>query len=134
MSPGPPPPTARLALRQVGSLAVVGAAISGVYLATGWGIPCPFRWATGWLCPFCGGTTAGAALLTGDLARAWQANPLLIVMSVLVAVRALGWVWELIAEPRQQLGRRWTPWPVARHWGWILSAVGLAYVLARNLG
>ncbi len=131
--PCPPAPPARDVLGRLAGLGLAAAAISGVYLATGLGLPCVFRSLTGWDCPLCGGTRAGAALLTGDLAAAWHANPLLLVVATAIGLRAVGWVVELVRDPRATSSPRWVPWGVARHWGWIVGAVGVAYVLARNL-
>ena len=45
--------------------------------ATTWWFPsCPFRAATGWLCPFCGGLRSLHALLRGQFRVAWTLNPL----------------------------------------------------------
>lgn len=41
---------------------------------------CPFRLATGYDCPGCGSQRAVHRLLHGDLAGAWHANPLLLVL------------------------------------------------------
>ncbi len=129
----PPARSARVALAQLGAFGLVGAAISGVHLATGLGIPCPFLALTGWLCPLCGGTRTGSALLRGDLAAAWHANPLLLVVALLLAVRAAGWAIELVRQPRATVGQRWVPWSIARHATVILGVVGVVYTVARNL-
>lgn len=129
----PPAPSAGAALRRLGAFALVGAGISGVYLFTGLGVPCPFRMLTGWLCPLCGATHAGAALLSGDFVGAWLANPLLIVAAFLIGLRALGWLVELLKDPRATTSPRWIPWAVTRRWGWLAAVVGVGYVLARNL-
>ncbi len=129
----PPAPPAVTSLRRLAALGLVAGGLSGFYLLTGLGVPCPFRTVTGWLCPFCGGTRAGAALLTGDLAGAWAANPLLLIAATLVGVRMLGWIAELIREPRATCSPRWVPWALTRRWGWWAGAIGVAYVVIRNL-
>lgn len=43
-------------------------------------IPCPFHAVTGLQCPGCGMTRMCLALLRLDLAGAWQANPVLLVL------------------------------------------------------
>jgi len=63
----------------LGVTAVAGLGLSVLYATTGLGVPCVFRAATGWDCPFCGGTRMGAALLHGDLATAWHFNPFALV-------------------------------------------------------
>jgi len=53
----------------------------------GLGLGCGFRALTGMSCPLCGGTHACAALVQGDWAAAWAANPgavLLLVWLVLL--------------------------------------------------
>lgn len=126
------PISPRQALIRVGSTAVVGVLIGGVYALTGWGIPCPFRWATGWLCPFCGGTHLAVSLLHGDLLGAWAANPLVLLVSGAVGVRTLGWLVELVRAPRSP-SRRWLPTAWRRHGFAIFAVVSVLYVLARNL-
>ncbi|OUN19942.1 DUF2752 domain-containing protein [Pseudoflavonifractor sp. An85] len=48
-------------------------------------IPCPFHAVTGLWCPGCGVTRMCLALLRLDLAEAWQANPVLLVLLPLIA-------------------------------------------------
>jgi hypothetical protein len=72
-------------LTALGGPAVVA---GGVYAVTGHGLPCPFLTVTGWLCPLCGGSRMGAALLAGDLPGGWGWNPF-----ALVAMACLGLVW-----------------------------------------
>lgn len=122
----------RQALFRVGSTALAGVAIGGFYALTGWGIPCPFRLLTGWLCPFCGGTHMAASLLRGDIAGAWAANPLAMVVGVLVAIRTVGWLVELVRAPHTH-ATRWLPQSWTRHWVAIFAVVGVLYVLVRNL-
>lgn len=120
------------ALTRVGSVAVVGIAIGSANLFLGWGVPCPFRAITGWLCPFCGGTHLAVCVLRGDLAGAWLANPALLVLLVLVGVRTVGWLVEFVRAPRQP-SRRWLPVWWSRHAMAVFVVVSVAYVIARNL-
>ena len=94
----------------------------------GWG--CGFRVLTGLPCPLCGGTHACAALVQGDVAGAWAANPGAMVLLV----------WLLLAASQagaEGLGgrRRAARWP-----GWhpaVLAVVGgglLVSWLARLAG
>lgn len=126
------PISARQALIRVGSTAFAGATIGGVHLVTGWGIPCPFRAVTGWLCPFCGGTHLAAALLNGDVVGAWAANPLLLVVALAVGVRTVGWLVESVRTPAGA-SLRWLPAAWSRRWFGIFAVVSVAYVLVRNL-
>ena len=82
-----------LGLRRFGWLSLLGASCAlagGVYAVTGRGIPCPFLLATGWQCPICGASRMGVALLHGDPAAAWAANPFVLVLGALLA---LVWAW-----------------------------------------
>ncbi|MCX8157775.1 MAG: DUF2752 domain-containing protein [Verrucomicrobiae bacterium] len=82
---------------------------------------------TGLQCPGCGGLRAGHALLHGDLAAAWRLNPLLVVLSPLLAYVVLR---EFM---RAAFGRDW-PTPFRRPWTlWALLAVLLFYMVWRNL-
>lgn len=50
---------------------------------------CPLKDTTGIPCPTCGGTHASVALARLDLAEAWTANPLIVLLAVGFAVWAL---------------------------------------------
>lgn len=80
-------------VRRLGWLTLLGAPAvlaGGMWALTGRGVPCPVLLATGWLCPFCGGSRMGAALFAGDVPAAWAWNPFLLV---LVVGMALLWLW-----------------------------------------
>jgi hypothetical protein len=124
--------SAREALFRVGSVGAVGLGLGAVHLVTGFGVPCPFRAVTGWLCPFCGGTHVAEALIRGDVAGAWVANPLLLAVAALVAVRAVGWAVELVRDPGRP-SRLWLPASWRRHWFAAFMVVSVGYVLVRNL-
>ena len=79
----------------------------GVLLALGFGyvwvirllgrvLYCPFYMATGLLCPGCGVSRMCLALLRGDWAGAWRANPFLVILlpilAVLLGLRAVRYV------------------------------------------
>ncbi len=83
----------------------------------GWGIGCGFRALTGLPCPLCGGTHACAALVQGDLAAAWAANPGALVLLAWLAVLA----GQAVAEGASGRRRvaRWPWWHPA-----VLAAVG----------
>jgi hypothetical protein len=78
----------------IAGAAVVWPPISG---ATGFMVPCLLRWSTGVPCPGCGLTTASVALVRGDIAGSFAANPailgvtaLAVVMLPLLGLRAIG--------------------------------------------
>ena len=124
--------SAREALFRVGSVGAVGLGLGAVHLVTGFGLPCPFRALTGWLCPFCGGTHVAEALLRGDVSGAWAANPLLLVVAALIAVRAVGWAVEFVRDAGAP-SRPWLPVSWSRHWFAAFIVVSVIYVLVRNL-
>nr|WP_294695111.1 DUF2752 domain-containing protein [uncultured Friedmanniella sp.] len=134
-----PPVSARRArarLAYLTGLAASGVGLSALYLTTGVGLPCPFRMATGWDCPLCGGTRLGASLLQGDLVAAFFANPLLLVgLGVLTALGLL-WTVESLGGPRVRLpGRSTALLAQLQPTSWL--ALGLAgtavYIVLRNL-
>ena len=134
------PPTrsfrATTGLAYLGGIAASGVALSAVYAATGVGLPCPFRMATGWDCPLCGGTRLGAALLHGDLVAAFSYNPVVLIGLVVLSALGVLWAVEALGGPVVRLPRRAagalgglqpTQWL-------ILGLVAAAfYVLLRNL-
>lgn len=93
------------------------------WLGRGEGVGCGFRALTGLPCPLCGGTHACAALVQGDWAGAWAANPGALVLLVWLSLLA----GQAVVESGR--GRR----RVAR-WPWwrpgALAAVGGALLAA----
>jgi len=89
----------------------------------GLGVGCGFRALTGLPCPLCGGTHACAALVQGDLAVAWSANPGALVLLLWLVLLA----GQAVAEGA--LGRRrvvrWPWWHPA-----VVTAVGGGLVLS----
>lgn len=80
-------------MRRLGWLSLFGGTCvvaGGVYLVTGAGIPCPFLALTGWLCPLCGASRMGAALVLGDAGAAWGWNPFVLSVGPLLT---LVWLW-----------------------------------------
>ncbi len=72
------------------------------------------------------------ALIRGDVLAAWAANPLALVVAVLIGIRAVGWLIEVVRNPRAP-SRQWLPSAWHRHWFAAFVAVSVAYVLFRNL-
>lgn len=60
---------------------------------------CPFRWLTGWNCPFCGGLRMTHDLLHGDLMASINDNVFLLVGIPMLA----GWVLIRRAQGRSPL-------------------------------
>jgi hypothetical protein len=59
-------------------------------------IPCPFKWATGYLCPGCGSQRAIHLLLHGNIIGAFRFNPLM-VLSLPIIIYGLGiMIWNFI--------------------------------------
>ncbi len=87
------------------------------------GLGCPFRWATGLLCPGCGPTEGLVLLLHGEWSRALQANALTPVFAgALVVTLAAGW---LPATAR----RKWAERLIRREERWGLGAIGALLLL-----
>lgn len=117
-------------LKSAARLGAIGVSLSGMYAITGIGIPCPWRLATHTLCPFCGSTTMGAALLRGDLGAAWAANPFVLTALSGVALACIFWLVELVGGPAVRLPRRPSD---QRVWYAVLAAAALAFSVWRNL-
>lgn len=56
--------------------------------------PCPFRWLTGWNCPFCGGLRMTYDVVHGDLAAALHDNAFVLVGIPMLVV------WLLVRRAR----------------------------------
>lgn len=56
--------------------------------------PCPFKWLTGWNCPFCGGLRMTYDVVHGDLAAALHDNVFVLVGILMLAV------WLLVCRAR----------------------------------
>jgi hypothetical protein len=81
---------------------------------------CPFKWLTGWNCPFCGGLRMTHDLVHGDLAASINDNVFLLVgLPMLVG-------WLLIRRLR---GRRSPPIPAVI----TLTVAAIAWTVVRNL-
>lgn len=132
------PPAFRVTrgLGYLGGFAVGGVALSALYALTGVGLPCPFRMATGWDCPLCGGTRLGTALLHGDVVAAFSYNPVVLVGLVVLAVLGVLWTVEALGGPATRLPTRLSaPLTRVRPTQWlVLTLVGAAvFVVLRNL-
>ena len=94
---------------------------------TGLALPCPFRAATGLLCPGCGMTRLCLALLRGDWGGAWAANPMLLVLLPPLALLAGGIAVRYVREGRTA-GPRWE-----NVLCWTLAALLVIWGVVRNL-
>jgi hypothetical protein len=125
--------------RRLAWLTLLGAPAAlagGVYALTGQGLSCPFLLATGLLCPLCGGSRMGAALLAGDVGSAWVWNPFLLVV---VIVLGLVWAWTLFSVVARRPAA--LPGLLARverlapaTWVGLLVVPAVAFGVLRNLG
>jgi hypothetical protein len=128
----PPAAAARLRAARAPLLVAGGAAVLALGLVLrdphqqgSWGA-CPLYALTGTYCAGCGGLRATHDLLVGDLAGAWGANPLwVLLVPVLVAL----WVRWLVRALRT--GRRAAAPPAAVALG--VGAVVVLYSIARNV-
>lgn len=99
------------------------------------GLPCPFHAVTGLDCPFCGTTRMAAALLEGDVARAWSYNPPMLVVLPVVAL-VVGYLllaWTLERHVRFRLPRARVNARLARVAPTVFLAAMAAYGVLRNL-
>lgn len=107
------------------ALLALGLGYAGLVNWLGFGLPCPFRTLTGFLCPGCGVSRLCLALLRGDLAGAWAAN--LALCLALPPVAAL-LVWRGVGYVKGRGPARW------ENQVWLTLAVLLViFGVARNL-
>ena len=81
---------------------------------------CPFKWLTGWNCPFCGGLRMTHDLLHGNLAASINDNVFLLLGIPMLAG------WMLI---RRRQGRRALPMPAVV----TITVAAVAWTVLRNL-
>ncbi|MGY0485819.1 DUF2752 domain-containing protein [Streptomyces sp. WG-D5] len=86
---------------------------------------CPFRAATGLLCPACGGTRMAYDLMHGQYGTAWHDNRALLLAAPFAAALLARWAYEGLR------GRRWSPRIGARGAAAILAAA-VAWTVLRN--
>lgn len=110
-----------------GLLLAAGLAYALWVRATGLALPCPFRAVTGLLCPGCGITRLCLALLRGDWAGAWRANPALLPMLPILAALAVRLSVRYVREGSAVLTRR------ENALVWVLAALLAAWGIVRNL-
>ena len=122
----------RLKRLLLGGAALLGAgllyALANVRL--GLYVPCLFWSATGWKCPGCGVTSLCLALLRLDFPAAWAANPVLLLLSPLIALLAVRTAVRYVradaaAPPRWEGRLAWALAAVLILWGVLRNALGL---------
>lgn len=88
---------------------------------------CPFLTLTGLYCPGCGSLRVVHAMTQGDVATAWDLNPLALILLPAVLVAWVAWGLRL-------LGRSgWSPTRIPAPWIWSLLVLVLVYWVARNV-
>ncbi|WP_306318542.1 MULTISPECIES: DUF2752 domain-containing protein [unclassified Streptomyces] len=87
---------------------------------------CPFRFATGLLCPACGGTRMVYDLMHGQYVTAWHDNAALLLAAPFALALLGRWAYEGLR------GRRWAPRIGGRGSTAILTAA-VAWAVLRNL-
>ncbi|MGW7485778.1 DUF2752 domain-containing protein [Streptomyces sp. NPDC054786] len=90
-------------------------------------IPCPFKWATGLLCPLCGGTRMAYDLMHGDVVTAFHDNAVLLTLAGPAVAYAAG-RW-LVAGLR---GRVYRP-PLSARGNAVVLGIAAVWMIARNL-
>lgn len=90
---------------------------------------CPFLMLTGLKCPGCGSQRAIHALLHGDIIRAWDYNPLLVIA---VPYIILGFIAELSFR-RSRLMRTVRDRLYSGRAVWIVLTVIIIYWIGRNV-
>ncbi|MBM4794391.1 DUF2752 domain-containing protein [Streptomyces sioyaensis] len=90
-------------------------------------LPCPFKWATGLLCPLCGGTRMAYDLMHGEVPAAFHDNAVLLALGGPVAAYAVT-RW-LVAGLR---GRTYRPRVTARGNAVVLG-IAAVWMIARNV-
>lgn len=121
-------PRLRRVLGSGGALLAAGLGYALWVHITGLALPCPFRAATGFLCPGCGVTRLCLALLRGDFAAAWQANPMLLLLlpplALLAARPAIRYVREGPAPgPKWEGALAWAMVGLLAAWGVIRNLI-----------
>lgn len=90
-------------------------------------LPCPFKWATGLLCPLCGGTRMAYDLMHGEVVRAFHDNAVLLALGVPVAAYAVvRWLGAGLG------GRTYRPRVTGRGNAAVLG-IAAVWMVARNL-
>ncbi|MFF6954864.1 DUF2752 domain-containing protein [Streptomyces sp. NPDC008317] len=111
VSPGARRPSAVLGHPATAPLATLAAGVAGAVYLYGtdphqpghWLPRCPFNWATGLLCPACGGTRMVYDLMHGDVGRAFHDNGVLLLAAPLALWLCGRWMVEGLRGRRRRL-------------------------------
>ncbi|MET0692656.1 MAG: DUF2752 domain-containing protein [Propionibacteriaceae bacterium] len=123
-------------LKYLGGFFAYGLGLSALYAGLGVGLPCPFRWATGWECPLCGATRMGSSLLHLDLAAAFAFNPVVLIGLVVLGLLGAVWTVEVLGGPRLRVPERLRARLAGVHpTRWLVIGLSCAavYTVLRNL-
>ena len=113
-----------------GCFGAYGLTLSAVQVATGLGVPCLWRELTGTLCPFCGATRMGSALLVGDLPGAWSANPFVLISLGVLGLAVVSWAVTALGGPRLRPPGALS---AGRTWFWLATVAAAGFMVFRNL-
>jgi hypothetical protein len=94
---------------------------------------CPFLALTGLYCAGCGGQRAVHSLAHGDLATAWDLNPLAVLLAPLAVVAWGTWSrrrWRAAGSPRTVVP---VPSMRVKPSTWLLVVVVVAFAVLRNV-
>ncbi|MEW1546717.1 DUF2752 domain-containing protein [Streptomyces tsukubensis] len=119
------PATAPLALLAAGAAGAVHLYGTNPHEPGQWLPRCPFRLATGLLCPACGGTRMVYDLMHGDITAAWADNRLLLLVAPFALALLGKWAFEGLR------GRRWRFRLSGRAQVLVLSTA-VAWTVVRN--
>ncbi|MFD7295633.1 DUF2752 domain-containing protein [Streptomyces sp. NPDC059897] len=86
---------------------------------------CPFRLATGLLCPACGGTRMAYDLMHGQYVMAWHDNAALLLAAPFVLALLGSWTYEGLR------GRHWSP-PIGGRGAAAILIGAAAWAVLRN--
>lgn len=114
-------------LRTACFLLAAGAAYGIFVLQTGIGMVCPIYFVTGWKCPGCGVTRMCTALLQLKFAEAFSANPVLLLLSPVLAVLFLKYIADYVKTGCWKM----SVWQNVLMW--ICIAVLIVYGICRNI-
>ena len=110
-----------------GGALLVGCVAAAVIDPTGGPTICPFKVATGYDCPGCGGTRAAHKLFTGHLGAALDHNVLAVLAMPVI-------LWGLfVALTRAFGGPAWRGFSLSPRWTAIAASALVVFCVVRNL-